>query len=415
MTCIKWVCCHTLWLACYVCVLFSTTNLSFSHTHESYLWRPPCFKLHRSLGSGISRARGRGRGVAVNRTNHQPWSPTPSDPRRRRHRAATTQHRKPGATGGERDSPALLGWVRNPSGPFVSAPAGNPNARRERNGRRHASPRLPLVACHLAPARLAAPSASYPRSATGRRWLPTFQSPPATCQAAPRPAYPAIKSHVLPSPNPRRRRRRCILPVRAPSSPPPVVSMDMGGISKPPASTSSSSSDSRPSRVTRKRRSARCRPRGGGAAARRPSAPRPVSASEFTDSLLCGVDASVRVAVMGRCCAEARWAGWRPRGRKPVPIDVAHRFKILLATRLRMLTSFGGFALWSVQLLIWFCQISAACSFFGVEFVIRTIAVLVSQYSYIGVRIPLAIIQATCLPLWGCLQLTTRTVCRSRN
>jgi hypothetical protein len=160
--------------------------------------------------------------------------------------------------------------------------------RGERNGRRHASPRLPPVACHLAP------SAS-PLPLCDGASLAAHLSESARHLSRRAPAHPAIKSHVRPSPNPRRRRRRCILPVRAPSSPPPVVSMNMAGISKAPAATSSSSSDSRPSRVTRKRRSVRCRPRGGGVAARRPSAPRPVSASEFTASSCC--------AVYSRACA----------------------------------------------------------------------------------------------------------------
>lgn len=168
----------------------------------------------------------------------------------------------------------------------------------------HASPRLPPGACHLAPARLAAPARPRPRPDGGALPPPPhlhpFQSPPATCHRAPPPPRlrpPAPSGYKSPArPNPRRRRRRR----RAATS--SARSTGMAGINKrrtSPVSTSSSSGDVLPQRVTRKRRSARRGPR---SAARRPSsAPRPVSASEFTGScVLLRFVCAVRDAMVGR-------------------------------------------------------------------------------------------------------------------
>jgi hypothetical protein len=159
-----------------VCYFQRLPSLFLTHTKAIYgVPQVSSFTAASAVNQQGARA---GRGVAVSRTNHQPWSPTASDPRRRRHRAATTQHRKPGATGGER-APAGLSWKTKRAICL--------GARREsRCAERETGDAMPARASHpsLATSR---PRPRPSRSATVRRWLPTFQSPPATCHAAPPP------------------------------------------------------------------------------------------------------------------------------------------------------------------------------------------------------------------------------------
>jgi hypothetical protein len=179
----------------------------------------------------------------------------------------------------------------------------------------HASPRLPPGACHLAPARLAAPP--RPRPATRERCLSSLPPAPISeparhlspraprLRVSARPPHPAIKAPPAPTLG------ADAAAAAAAASPPPPSTIafffssaggGMAGISKrrtSPVSSSSSSGDGMPRRITRKPRSARRGPRG---AVRRPPATRPVSASEFTVSSCCaGIYAS-------SSCARRFWA-----------------------------------------------------------------------------------------------------------
>lgn len=153
-----------------------------------------------------------------------------------------------------------------------------------------------------------------------------------------RPPHPAIKASPAPTLD------AVVVAAAAATAAAATSSLTgMAGINKrrtSPASTSSSSGgDVLPQRVTRKRRSVR---RGARTAARRPSsAPRPVSASEFTALLL--LLRFICAMVGRRGCVGA--VGWRPRG--------GRRLAIPLVPCCRIFQIFvRGLGLWSVRSLI---------------------------------------------------------------
>ena len=157
---------------------------------------PPCFKLHRSLPP-VNEQTSRGRRAAVSEREGE------------RDERCETRNPKPNRAEAER-APGFQNL--RASEPFVWAPpAGNPNAEKTPAA---ASPRLPPVACHLAPPRLAAPA--RPRHRPVGRWLPTcshFRARPPPGAAPPSPilrprAHPAYKCTPRRcGSNPSRRRR----------------------------------------------------------------------------------------------------------------------------------------------------------------------------------------------------------------
>ncbi|TVU35336.1 hypothetical protein EJB05_17221, partial [Eragrostis curvula] len=169
-------------------------------------------------------------------------------------------------------------------GPFVSAPAGNPEGE---TPCQPAPPSLVLPprarAVGRAPARISASPPSHPATGTCTRFRARtpLVTPRPRLRVSARPAHPAIKARARPTLDDADAAAVCLAPPPYQHlrllRPPLDRSTDMAGVSKPPVSNSSSSSggDNGPRRITRKRRSARRVPRGG--ATRRPSAPRPLN------------------------------------------------------------------------------------------------------------------------------------------